>query len=37
MWAKLPQIDEWLKRLKATQAYEIGMVEWHNQLNRCLL
>jgi len=37
MWAKFPQIDEWLKRMKATQAYEIGMVEWHNQLNRCLL
>lgn len=31
MWANYPQIDEWLSRVRASQAYKVGMEEWHNQ------
>ncbi|MBJ7539594.1 glutathione S-transferase family protein [Marinomonas transparens] len=31
LWQDFPQIDEWLTRLRSTDAYKIGMAEWHNQ------
>jgi glutathione S-transferase len=30
MWADYPQIDEWLSRVRTTQAYKVAMLEWHN-------
>ncbi|MCB1686937.1 MAG: glutathione S-transferase family protein [Halioglobus sp.] len=29
-WSKYPQLDQWLSRLRDTQAYKIGMGEWNN-------
>jgi glutathione S-transferase len=31
LWANYPQIDEWLARVRKTEAYKIGMLKWHNQ------
>ena len=29
-WAGYPQLDQWLTRLRATQAYKLGVGEWNN-------
>ncbi|WP_137165407.1 glutathione S-transferase family protein [Salinimonas lutimaris] len=31
LWDEHPQIDRWLARLQATDAYQSGMQQWHNQ------
>ncbi|MBQ4828430.1 glutathione S-transferase family protein [Alteromonas sp. MMG017] len=30
MWADYPQIDAWLTRVQTTDAYKVGVLEWHN-------
>lgn len=30
LWAEYPQIEQWLHRLCALDAYKIGMQQWHN-------
>ncbi|MEP1446284.1 MAG: glutathione S-transferase family protein [Paraglaciecola sp.] len=30
MWADYPQIDEWLTRMRTTDAYKVAILEWHN-------
>jgi glutathione S-transferase len=29
-WSEYPQLEQWLARMRDTQAYEIGVREWHN-------
>ncbi|MEP4892271.1 MAG: glutathione S-transferase family protein [Aliiglaciecola sp.] len=31
MWSEYPQIDAWLTRIRATEAYKVAMLDWHNQ------
>jgi glutathione S-transferase len=31
MWGNYPQINEWLARVRKSQAYKVGIQEWHNQ------
>ncbi|WP_076536565.1 glutathione S-transferase family protein [Shewanella sp. UCD-KL21] len=31
LWEDYPQIEQWIVRVRATDAYQTAMVEWHNQ------